>query len=276
MTAANTPLQAPQSAGIVIVGGGVAGTSVAYHLALLGRTDVVLVDQGPLWETGGSTSHAPGLVFQHNPSRTMTRFAQETVALFGELGCFHGVGGIEVAATEARWEELHRRLGRAMSYGLPAELLTPEQVRELVPLIDPERILGGFHTPTDGIAKALHAAEAMATATAACMRSATARSRASRSSAARPGRRDDARHDPHRHRRPRRRHLGAEGRAARRAWSCRSSRSSTSTRSPRRCRSWRARRARWSTRSCATRTPTSTSARSPTPTGSATTTTSRG
>ena len=124
----------------------------------------MLVDQGPLWETGGSTSHAPGLVFQHNPSRTMTRFAQETVDLFDALGCFHGVGGIEVAATPERWDELHRRYGRTQSYGLPAALLEPGQVQALVPLIDPERILGGLHTPTDGIAKALRAAEAMATA----------------------------------------------------------------------------------------------------------------
>ncbi len=160
-------LRAPESAAVVIIGGGVAGTSVAYHLARRGLTDIVLVDQGPLWETGGSTSHAPGLVFQHNPSRTMTRFAQETVALFRALEldgepCFHPVGGIEVAATEERWEELHRRHGRAMSFGLDSRLLSPAQVREQIPLIDPERIVGGFHVADDGIAKALLAAEAMA------------------------------------------------------------------------------------------------------------------
>src|SRR3954454_24258667 len=92
----------PSTAGVVIVGAGVAGASVAHHLRGLGHTDAVILDQGPLWETGGSTSHAPGLVFQHNPSRTMARFARETVELFTSLGCFHGVGGLEVAATEAR------------------------------------------------------------------------------------------------------------------------------------------------------------------------------
>src|ERR687897_1871918 len=94
----------PDSAGIVIIGGGVAGTSVAYHLAKLGRSDVVLLDQGPLWETGGSTSHAPGLVFQHNGSATMTLFARQTVELFGSPGAFDSVGGIEGATTDARWE----------------------------------------------------------------------------------------------------------------------------------------------------------------------------
>src|SRR3954468_17581650 len=120
----------PESARVVVVGAGIAGAGVAHHLAERGWEDIVVVDQGPLWETGGSTSHAPGLVFQHNASRTMTRFAQQTVGLFGELEldglpCFHAVGGIEVAASEERWAELQRRLGRAMAYGIPAELLTP-------------------------------------------------------------------------------------------------------------------------------------------------------
>ena len=86
----------------VIVGAGIVGASAAYHLAELGSTDVLVIDQGPLFETGGSTSHAPGLVFQTNGSRTMCRIAQDTVRLYGSLEldgqpCWYGVGGIEVA-----------------------------------------------------------------------------------------------------------------------------------------------------------------------------------
>src|ERR671931_488488 len=71
-------------------------------------------------------------------------------------------GGIEVATTPERWEELHRRHGRAMSYGLASALLTPDEVHRHVPVIDPSRILGGFHVPSDGIAKATRATAAMA------------------------------------------------------------------------------------------------------------------
>jgi glycine cleavage system T protein len=164
--------QIPGSARVVIVGAGIAGASVAYHLTRQGWTDIVLVDQGPLWETGGSTSHAPGLVFQLNASRMMTAMARQTVALFGELEvdgqpCWHGVGGIEVAATEARMAELDRRWARARGYGLDdARLLTPGEVTERIPLVDPSRILGGFLVPSDGIAKAVRAAEALGRAAA--------------------------------------------------------------------------------------------------------------
>src|SRR5438045_457806 len=94
----------PTQAEIVIIGGGITGASLAYHLVELGWGDVVLVDQGPLWETGGSTSHAPGLVFQLGSSGTMTRLARDTVSLLGRLEhdgqpCFHRVGGLEVATT---------------------------------------------------------------------------------------------------------------------------------------------------------------------------------
>src|SRR5438270_4535790 len=108
---------------LVVVGAGIVGTSAAYHLAELGVTDVLVVDQGPLFETGGSTSHAPGLVFQHNASRTMTRLAQWTVEKLTALGAFHPVGSIEVATTDERWAELDRRWARARGFGLDARLL---------------------------------------------------------------------------------------------------------------------------------------------------------
>ena len=151
----------PASARAVIVGAGIVGASVAHHLALQGWDDLVVVDQGPLWETGGSTSHAPGLVFQHNPSRTMTRLAQWTVAKLTELGAFHPVGSVEVATTHERWAELDRRWARARGYGLDARLLDAAEVAELIPLIDVDTILGGFHVADDGIAKGVRGAEAL-------------------------------------------------------------------------------------------------------------------
>ena len=160
------PRALPDSARVVIIGAGVAGASVAYHLTERRVDDVVVLEQGPLWETGGSTSHAPGLMFQLNPSRTMTRLAQWSVELYGELEVdgqpgFHPVGGIEVATTEDRWAELDRRFGRALSYGLDAELLDPDEVRDRIPLIDSSRILGGLLVRFDGVAKGVRVAEAL-------------------------------------------------------------------------------------------------------------------
>ena len=152
----------------VVVGAGIVGASAAYHLAELGEPDVLVLDQGPLFETGGSSSHAPGLAFQTNGSRMMCRIAQESVALYrtldvdGEPG-WYGVGGIEVATTAARVQELKRRLGFARSYGLDgAELLTPPETAEKIPLLDPSTILGAYHVPTDGIARAVTIATALA------------------------------------------------------------------------------------------------------------------
>jgi glycine cleavage system aminomethyltransferase T/glycine/D-amino acid oxidase-like deaminating enzyme len=152
----------------VIVGAGIVGTSAAYHLAELGEPDILVLDQGPLFDTGGSTTHAPGLAFQTNGSRMMCRIAQESVALYATLEqdglpAWYGVGGIEVATSEARMRELKRRLGFARSYGLhDAELLTPEEAAHKVPLLDPSTILGAYHVPSDGIAKGVRIAAALA------------------------------------------------------------------------------------------------------------------
>jgi len=151
----------PESARVVIVGAGIAGASVAHHLAERGWEQIVVVDQGPLWETGGSTSHAPGLVFQHNASRTMTRLAQWTVERLTAVEAFHAVGSIEVATTKERWAELDRRWARARGYGLDARLLDAAEVAELIPLLDPATIIGGFHVADDGIAKGVRAAQAL-------------------------------------------------------------------------------------------------------------------
>src|SRR6476659_10704587 len=152
----------------VIVGAGIVGGSAAHHLAELGQADVLVIDRGPLFETGGSTSHAPGLAFQTNGSRTMCRIAQDSVRLYAELDvdgetCWYGVGGIEVATSEARMAELHRRRGWARSYGIEdTELLTPEQTAERIPLLDPSTILGAYLVPSDGIAKGVRIAAALA------------------------------------------------------------------------------------------------------------------
>jgi dimethylglycine oxidase len=152
---------------VVIVGAGIVGCGAAEHLTRLGWREVVVLDQGPLFEAGGSTSHAPGLVFQTNPSKTMTNLASYGVERYSELEldgkrCFYPVGGLEVATTPERWKDLKRKHGIATSWGVQSELLAPEECVEKSPLLDPKRIWGGFYVPSDGIAKGVRISEAMA------------------------------------------------------------------------------------------------------------------
>ena len=153
---------------VVIIGAGIVGCALADELAARGWAErVTVLDQGPLFATGGSTSHAPGLVFQTNPSKTMTTFAAYTVAKYSGLEldgqwCFNTVGGLEVATTPERAEDLKRKAGYAASWGVPGQLLDPDECAALHPLLDRDRVLAGFHTPGDGLAKAVRAAEAQA------------------------------------------------------------------------------------------------------------------
>ena len=156
----------PKHARAVVIGAGIAGCSVAYHLTKLGWRDVVVVDQGPLFETGGSTSHAPGLVFQINPSKTMTEFAIYTVQLWSEMNlngvpCAKAVGSLEVAWTPERLVDLKRKAGYGLSWGVEAHLLGPVEARRLFPMLS-DRILGALHVPSDIQTKATRPAEAMA------------------------------------------------------------------------------------------------------------------
>ena len=151
---------------VVIIGAGVVGANLADELTERGWNRVTVVDQGPLPLTGGSTSHAPGLVFQTNGSRTMTRFATYTIEKLLSLDvdgawCFNQVGGLEVATTPERLAELHRRQGLATSWGVQAEVVGPDRCVELHPLVDRDQVLGGLYVPTDGLAKATRAVQAL-------------------------------------------------------------------------------------------------------------------
>lgn len=155
----------PPSPRVIVIGAGIVGCSLADELTARGWTDVTVLEQGPLPTPGGSTSHAPGLVFRTNPSRTLAEFAKYTVEKFGGLEvdgvpCFHQVGGLELATTAERLADLHRRAGYAAAWGIRGEVVDAARCKELWPLIDESTILGGFHTPEDGLARALLASRA--------------------------------------------------------------------------------------------------------------------
>lgn len=144
---------------VVIIGAGIVGANLADELAARGWHNVTVLDQGPLPLTGGSTSHAPGLVFQTNSSKTMTALASYTVEKFLSLEsdgqwCFNQVGGLEVATTEQRLADLYRKQGWATSWGVGAEVIDAQECAKLHPLLDRDRILGGLYVPSDGLAKA--------------------------------------------------------------------------------------------------------------------------
>ncbi len=156
----------PKHARAVIIGAGIVGCSLAYHLTKLGWRDLIVVEQGPLFETGGSTSHAPGLVFQVNPSKTMTEFAKYTVDLWTGLEldgapCAKTVGSMEVAWTPERLADLKRKAGYGLSWGVEAHLISPDEARERIPMLS-DRILGALYVPSDIHTKATRPAEAMA------------------------------------------------------------------------------------------------------------------
>ena len=141
----------PAETGTVVVGAGAVGCSVAYHLTELGAEDVTVVDQGPLPVTGGSSVHAPGIMFQTSPSKIQTKAAYYTSRFLSDIDAYDEVGGIEIARSEARMDFLRRRVEWATSYGLPdPQLLSPAEVTEHLPFVEESEILGGYYSPTDG------------------------------------------------------------------------------------------------------------------------------
>jgi glycine cleavage system aminomethyltransferase T/glycine/D-amino acid oxidase-like deaminating enzyme len=149
---------------VVIIGAGIVGTNLADELVSRGWNNITVVEQGPLSMPGGSTSHAPGLVFQTNSSKTMTQLAQYTVEKLLSLkkdgqSCFNQVGGLEVATTPERMQELKRKQGWAFSWGIETRLVAPEECVALYPFLKKEKVLGGLHIASDGLALAARAVQ---------------------------------------------------------------------------------------------------------------------
>ena len=141
----------PGSARCVIIGGGVGGTSIAYHLAQLGWEDVVLVERNQL--TSGSTFHSAGLVGQLRGSVSLTKMMMYSVELYRKLGEDCGwieCGGIRLASSEERMEELRRQAGWAKTFGLPLDLISADEARDMFPLMSTDGVLGAAFLPTDG------------------------------------------------------------------------------------------------------------------------------
>jgi glycine cleavage system aminomethyltransferase T/glycine/D-amino acid oxidase-like deaminating enzyme len=138
----------PDAARCVIVGGGVGGTSIAYHLTQLGWDDVVLVERDQL--TSGSTFHSAGLVGQLRGSVSLTKMMMYSVELYRTIPGWVECGGIRLASSDERMEELRRQAGWAKTFGLPLELISASEAQELFPLISTDGVLGGALLPTDG------------------------------------------------------------------------------------------------------------------------------
>ncbi|MFG1344261.1 FAD-dependent oxidoreductase [Xanthobacter autotrophicus DSM 431] len=145
----------PTQAQVVIVGGGIIGTSTAYHLAKLGWKDTVLIERHKL--TSGSTFHAAGLVGQLRSNANITQLLGESVKIYQTLEQETGLatgwkmnGGLRLACTEERWTEVKRQATTARSFGLDMHLLTPSEALELWPLMDISDVVGAAFLPTDG------------------------------------------------------------------------------------------------------------------------------
>jgi 4-methylaminobutanoate oxidase (formaldehyde-forming) len=143
------PRELPGRARVVIIGGGVGGASIAHHLAKLGERDVVLLDRNEL--TSGSTFHSAGLVGQLRSSVSLTRMMMDSVELYRTLDCgWVQCGGIRLACTPEREQEVLRQVAWAKTFGLPLELISAQEARELFPLMSTDGVRCASYLPSDG------------------------------------------------------------------------------------------------------------------------------
>jgi len=157
----------PKKANVVIIGGGVIGCSIAYHLAKLGWSDVVLLERQQL--TSGTTWHAAGLVGQLRSSINMTKLAKYTSELYrgleaetGQATGYRQCGSISLATNNERFEELKRSASMAKVFDLEVNVIGVDEIVERYPLVHSSDILGGIHIPSDGYANAVDITQALA------------------------------------------------------------------------------------------------------------------
>jgi len=158
----------PKHAQVVIIGGGVGGCSIAYHLTLMGWKDVVILERHEL--TSGSTWHSAGLVGQMRSDANLTRMMHYSTDLYRRLKdetghdpAWREVGGLRLASSAERLEEIKRLVGMAGSFGVPMQLITPKEAYELFPLMDMEGVVGAAYTPNDGVIDPTGLTNALAT-----------------------------------------------------------------------------------------------------------------
>ena len=151
----------PQTAKVVVIGAGIVGNCLVGHLARLGWDDMVLLDKGPLPNPGGSTGHASNFIFPVDHNKEMALLGEQSANQYRDLNLSVDSGGIEVARSEERMHEFARRMTSAKAWGIEAHLLTPEEVKELVPFINEDVILGGFYCPTVSVVDSLETGTTM-------------------------------------------------------------------------------------------------------------------
>ena len=151
----------PPRASIAVIGAGIVGSCLVEHLAQRGWDDLVLIEKGPLPDPGGSTGHASNFIFPTDHNREVAMLTLESQRQYEALGVQTTCGGVEVARTEARMEELRRRMTSARAWGIDAELLTPGEVAERIPFVNPDVILGGFWMPSVSVVDGVRAGTIM-------------------------------------------------------------------------------------------------------------------
>ena len=151
----------PAKAKCVVIGAGIVGNSLVYHLAQMGWTDIVQIDKGPLPNPGGSTGHASNFIFPVDHNKEMAALTLDSQRQYIDLGVNTTCGAMEVARTQERMQEFARRMTSSKAWGIESVLLTPEEAVELVPYMDKDVIVGAFYKPSGSVVDSLRAGTIM-------------------------------------------------------------------------------------------------------------------